>query len=65
MLGVNGPYRARQSLVRLSVQVREVCTELLQQYPAVEFVNMTLTTLSQLAAKSLMDLPQQVSTQFV
>ena len=41
-------------------QVRQVCTDLLQQYPSMEFVSITLATLSQLAAKSLMDLPEQV-----
>ena len=38
-----------------------MCTDLLLQYPSVQFVSTTLSTLSQLAAKSLMDLPQQVS----
>ena len=43
-----------------SSRVRELCTSLLPLYPARKFVLVTLDTMSRLAAKSLIDIPQQV-----
>ncbi|XP_049812143.1 LOW QUALITY PROTEIN: integrator complex subunit 7 [Schistocerca nitens] len=41
--------------------VRQLCTELLPSYPAQEFVSVTLKTLTQLAAATLVDIPSQVT----
>ena len=40
--------------------MRSLCGDLLKRYPSRGFVMITLHTLSQLAAKSLVDIPQQV-----
>ena len=39
---------------------RQVCQDMLPSYPAKEFLTTTLHTLSQLAAASLVDIPDQV-----
>lgn len=41
--------------------VRKLCTDLLPSYPAKDFVLVTLCTLTQLAATTLVDIPNQVS----
>ena len=41
--------------------MRSLCTELLIKYPAHDFVLVTLKTLTQLAAATLVDIPEQVS----
>lgn len=46
--------------IDFSMQVRTLCTDLLAKYPAQEFVLVTLKTLTQLAAATLVDIPEQV-----
>lgn len=41
--------------------VRSLCEQLLSGYPAEDFVLVTLSTLTQLAAATLVDIPQQVT----
>lgn len=41
--------------------VRSLCKQLLSGYPAEDFVLITLSTLTQLAAATLVDIPQQVT----
>ena len=41
--------------------MRSLCTDLLIKYPAQDFVLVTLKTLTQLAAATLVDIPEQVS----
>lgn len=48
------------SIGALCFQVRELCLKLLPSYPSRGFVLVTLRMLSQLAAKSLIDIPVQV-----
>ena len=42
------------------LQVRELCLQLLKEYPTQRVVITTLHTLTQLAAHCLVDIPQQV-----
>ncbi|KAB0802821.1 hypothetical protein PPYR_05007 [Photinus pyralis] len=44
-----------------SAMVRQLCTDLLPSYPSEDFVLVTLNTLTQLAAATLVDIPGQVS----
>ncbi|KAK4882914.1 hypothetical protein RN001_006233 [Aquatica leii] len=44
-----------------SAMVRKLCTDLLPSYPSQDFVLVTLNTLTQLAAATLVDIPSQVS----
>lgn len=44
-----------------SSMVRKVCIDLLPSYPTQEFVLVILNTLTQLAAATLVDIPNQVS----
>ncbi|KAF5295112.1 hypothetical protein FQA39_LY13263 [Lamprigera yunnana] len=44
-----------------SAMVRKLCTGLLPSYPSEDFVLVTLNTLTQLAAATLVDIPNQVS----
>lgn len=43
------------------MQVGSLCTDLLTKYPAQDFVLVTLKTLTQLAAATLVDIPEQVN----
>lgn len=43
-----------------AAMVRNLCTELLPKYPTEDFVLVTLNTLTQLAAATLVDIPSQV-----
>ncbi|XP_074662713.1 integrator complex subunit 7-like [Tubulanus polymorphus] len=45
---------------KISAHVRELCTEMLPSYPSSSFVLVTLHTLSLLAARSLVDIPNQI-----
>lgn len=44
-----------------AAMVRKLCTDLLPTYPAQDFVLVTLNTLTQLAAATLVDIPAQVT----
>lgn len=44
-----------------AAMVRKLCIDLLPSYPAKDFVLVTLNTLTQLAAATLVDVPSQVS----
>lgn len=41
--------------------VKSLCIDLLPKYPAEEFVNIILSTLSQLSCETLVDIPDQVT----
>ncbi|XP_044738328.1 integrator complex subunit 7 [Chrysoperla carnea] len=44
-----------------AILVRKLCTDLLPKYPSKEFVIVTLKSLTQLSAATLVDIPEQVS----
>ncbi|ELT98599.1 hypothetical protein CAPTEDRAFT_184593 [Capitella teleta] len=46
---------------RMTLKVREICTNLLENYPTRSFVLVILRTLSQLAAMALTDIPEQLA----
>lgn len=52
--------RSKFTHLCVSLQVRTLCTDLLAKYPAQDFVLVTLKTSTQLAAATLVDIPEQV-----
>lgn len=44
-----------------AAMVRKLCLDLLPSYPAEDFVLVTLNTLTELAAATLVDIPSQVN----